>query len=204
MAAGNGPIRPFLRMLSREILYAVPSRAVRGKRAQAIVETALLFPLLCLLVMGSVDFGRVFYYSVAITNAAREGARHGVYYDPTYNGGAGGNPWDNDSGVLSAIQQEVPSGSLSINLIEPNPPTATHCLTGGTPYPSAYYPTQANTGFVYICFNDGDGNTTAPQGGTIRVTVLYNFTPVTPIIQSVVGNGIHVEATSVMVVQGPN
>jgi hypothetical protein len=186
------------------ILYAVRSQSLRRKRAQAIVETALLFPLLCLLMMGSVDFGRVFYYSVAITNAAREGARHGAYYDPTYNSSAGGNPWDSDGAVLSAIQNEVPAGSLSVNLAEPFPPTASHCLTGAPPYSAAYYPTQANSGYVYVCFNEADGNTTAPQGGTVRVTILYNFTPVTPIIQAVVGNGVHVQATSVMVVQGPN
>jgi hypothetical protein len=154
--------------------------------------------------MGSVDFGRIFYYSVAITNAAREGARHGAYYDPTYNSGGGGNPWDSDAAVLAAIQSEVPAGSLSVSLAEPSPPTASHCLTGGPPYSDAYYPTQANTGYVYICFNEADGNTTSPQGGTVRVTILYNFAPVTPIIQSVVGNGVHVQATSVMVVQGAN
>ena len=50
-----------------------PSRrpAGRFKKGQAIVETALLLPILMLLVMGSADLGRVFYYAIAVTNAAR-------------------------------------------------------------------------------------------------------------------------------------
>jgi hypothetical protein len=39
------------------------------------VEFALILPVLALLVMGMVDFGRAFYVYEAITNAAREGAR---------------------------------------------------------------------------------------------------------------------------------
>src|ERR1700730_19055136 len=54
-----------------------PSRrpAGRSRKGQAIVETALLLPILMLLVMGSADLGRVFYYAIAVTNSAREAAR---------------------------------------------------------------------------------------------------------------------------------
>src|SRR5438093_11626227 len=51
-------------------------------RGQAVVETALLLPLLMLLVMGTADLGRVFYYAIEVTNAAREAARQATYYDP--------------------------------------------------------------------------------------------------------------------------
>ncbi len=53
-----------------------------SRKGQAIVETALLLPILMLLVMGSADLGRVFYYAIAVTNSAREAARQGTYYDP--------------------------------------------------------------------------------------------------------------------------
>src|SRR5213082_3333950 len=59
-----------------------------SKQGQAIVETALLLPILMLLVMGSADLGRVFYYSIAVTNAAREAARQGTYFDPISNSNA--------------------------------------------------------------------------------------------------------------------
>ena len=43
-------------------------------RAQALVEFALLLPLLLVLILGAMDLGRVFYYKIVLTNAAREGA----------------------------------------------------------------------------------------------------------------------------------
>ena len=48
----------------------------RATRAQAASEFALLLPFLALLIMGAVDFARVFYSYQAIINAAREGARY--------------------------------------------------------------------------------------------------------------------------------
>jgi Flp pilus assembly protein TadG len=41
-----------------------------------MVEFALILPLLALVVMMIVDFGRVFSVQIALTNAAREGARY--------------------------------------------------------------------------------------------------------------------------------
>ena len=46
-------------------------------RGQALVEFALVFPILALLIFGLVDFGRVVYTQNAISQAAREGARWG-------------------------------------------------------------------------------------------------------------------------------
>jgi Flp pilus assembly protein TadG len=48
----------------------------KPKRGQSLVELALLLPILLLLVLGILDFGRSYYYYVSITNAAREGARY--------------------------------------------------------------------------------------------------------------------------------
>src|SRR3977135_3453225 len=93
-----------------------------SKNAQAVVETALLLPILMLLVMGSADLGRVFYYAISVTNAAREAARQGTYYDPI----SGGNAYDSYGQVLAAAQKEVPSDvTLSLPASTPS-----HCLTG--------------------------------------------------------------------------
>jgi Flp pilus assembly protein TadG len=48
----------------------------RARHGQAAAEFALVIPFLALLVMGAVDFARVFYSYQAIINAAREGARY--------------------------------------------------------------------------------------------------------------------------------
>src|SRR6267143_7192994 len=93
-----------------------------GRKGQAIVETALLLPILMLLVMGSADLGRVFYYAIAVTNSAREAARQGTYYDPI----SGTNAYDSYAQVLAAAQKEVPS-DVTLSLPSSTP---SHCLTG--------------------------------------------------------------------------
>jgi Flp pilus assembly protein TadG len=45
-----------------------------SRRGAAIVELAVLLPLLAFLFVIAVDFGRVFYYSLTIENCARNGA----------------------------------------------------------------------------------------------------------------------------------
>ena len=48
--------------------------------AQALVEVAIVLPILLLLVLGAMDFGRMFFTKIALTNAAREGANYLAYY----------------------------------------------------------------------------------------------------------------------------
>lgn len=47
------------------------------RRAVAAVELAILLPFLAFLFVVAVDFARVFYYSLTITNCARNGALYG-------------------------------------------------------------------------------------------------------------------------------
>jgi len=46
-----------------------------GDAGQSLVETALILPVLLLLLMGVWDFGRAIYAYISISNAARDGAR---------------------------------------------------------------------------------------------------------------------------------
>ena len=194
MAIGIGPNGGASKGSANRILIRVRCHRIPySKSGQAIVETALLLPILMLLVMGSSDLGRVFYYSIAVTNAAREGARQGTYYDPVSNT----NKYDDYPDVLAAAKQDVPSDvTLSTPTISPQ-----HCLTGQPSSWSPYYPSQPNTGFVYICFDGNDAQTTAATQ-TIQVTILYNFQPVTPLAQIVGASTIQVEASTAMQVQG--
>lgn len=50
----------------------------RSQRGQAVVEFALVLPLLVLILFGVLEFGRIFHTYIVITNAAREGARLGA------------------------------------------------------------------------------------------------------------------------------
>lgn len=52
----------------------------RKEKGQGLVELAIILPLLLIILLGTIDFGRVFYAYVTITNASREGARYGSLY----------------------------------------------------------------------------------------------------------------------------
>ena len=49
-----------------------------GNSGQALVEFAMVAPILLLLIMGIVDFGRAFYTYYVLVDAAREGGRVAV------------------------------------------------------------------------------------------------------------------------------
>ena len=98
--------------------------------------------------------------------------------------------------MLAAAQKEVPS-DVTLNTPAASP---SHCLTGQPSSWSAYYPSQPNTGWVFICFDGNDAQTVAATQ-TIQVTILYNFQPVTPLGSVVGASSVHVEASTVMQVQ---
>jgi len=50
-------------------------RFFKDDRGQAMVELALVLPILLILFMGVIEFGRVYHSYLVITNASREGAR---------------------------------------------------------------------------------------------------------------------------------
>jgi len=51
-------------------------------RGAAAIEFALLFPLLMLIVFGTIDFGRALNAQITLTQAAREGARLDALGEP--------------------------------------------------------------------------------------------------------------------------
>ena len=53
----------------------VMSKLIRSDLGQSMVETAIVLPVVLLLLVAIVDAGRVFHSWLIVTNAAREGAR---------------------------------------------------------------------------------------------------------------------------------
>jgi hypothetical protein len=86
----------------------------RSDRGASLIETALVLPLLLLLVGGIVDFGFAFNNYITITNAAREGARYASRF-----------PNDAD-GILNAAKQEATNFGVILTddeiTISPDPP----------------------------------------------------------------------------------
>jgi len=55
------------------------------QRGAVAIETALLLPILVVLLFGIIEFGIMLYNKAMVTNASREGARAGIVYDPDPN-----------------------------------------------------------------------------------------------------------------------
>ena len=53
-------------------------KCAKQDRGGAMVEFALVFPLLLLLCLGATDFGRLFFHAVTVANAASVGAFYGA------------------------------------------------------------------------------------------------------------------------------
>lgn len=75
-----------------------------GERGQSLVETALVVPVLVILLVGAVEMGRVVYASIAVANAAKAGAQYGC---------ENGYTAQDTSGIALAASSEAPSLTLS-------------------------------------------------------------------------------------------
>jgi len=59
-------------------------RALRADvRGQALLEFALILPILLMLVLGIIEFGRIWNINQMVSDTTREGARQAVLADPT-------------------------------------------------------------------------------------------------------------------------
>jgi Flp pilus assembly protein TadG len=103
-----------------------------------LIELAMIFPILLLLVAGIVDFGFLFQRYEVVTNAAREGARVGVL--PSY--------------TVADVQQRVTdylgSGGLNAAI---TPPAVTYCtesLPSGATVPVVQVVVQYPSEFAFI------------------------------------------------------
>lgn len=97
-----------------------PNSGSNPQRGTAMVELALLAPLLILLGLGVADFGRVMYASMAVDNAARAGVQHALDYRYT------------DSAGIQAAAVADAGTSLS-GFTTNNVTVTTSCLCPGNP-----------------------------------------------------------------------
>lgn len=179
----------------------------RSQHGQSLVEFALSSVVLLLLVGGIADIGRSVYMSESLSNAAREGARHGAWFDaPTLT-----HPYLDDAQIKAAVDADLTAVSLPASVLK-NPGTTCPAPTDGNsfhnpPYASSAYPATAGQVWLYICYNNTPGVDFLSTPGTnesqqdVNVIVLYSYSPLTPIIGGQFGT-FHLAVNQHMTVQG--
>ena len=84
-------------------------RSKPGERGAAAVEFALILPILLLLVLGLVEFSRVFNVQISLSNAAREGARvMAIENDPGLARSAA-------TAAAPSVNPSVAAGDITVN-----------------------------------------------------------------------------------------
>jgi Flp pilus assembly protein TadG len=180
------------------------------QRGQSLVEFAISSIVLLLLMMGLLDLSRAFYYAVNLQGAAREGARHGAWFDTASRS----NTYLDDADIMSAVNSALSGAGLTGTFV----PGSCLAPTDGNgvnnkPYSSAAFPASTQQVNVYICYSSPNGG---PQVGTlaahptdnswrlgdINVSLLMNFGIITPFIHSLFGSGINLTYNEHFTIQG--
>jgi hypothetical protein len=172
-----------------------------GQRSQALVEFAIVAPILLLLLFGIVDFGRVVYTYVTLNQAVYEGARVAIRSSPTLPSNADVQSAVRRHAVDVSLANPCPNGPITssappanqgwIYITEPDPPAT----------PEAFSPTLQNApgGEPVNTQQVGACSATNPAQGhkPLQVTIRFNFVPFTPLIRQLTANGIIISAAAV-------
>jgi Flp pilus assembly protein TadG len=62
-------------------------RSIRSNKGAAMVELAIILPMVLIVLFGIIEFGLIMYDKAVITNGSREGARAGIVFRANANTG---------------------------------------------------------------------------------------------------------------------
>lgn len=162
-------------------------------------EFALVAPILFLIIFGIFDFGHGIYEYITIQTAANEAARVAVQGVSGIGGGSAYAPV-NTAAVIGAATQNV----AGLQLVP-----APVCVNGPIPQLSdledstnkATY-ISPNSGWVFVsdaepvsswpAYSAKNCNSQPPAGGNVpvQVTVVFHYSPITPLIGNIIGQHI--------------
>jgi hypothetical protein len=173
-------------------------RGASGQTSQALIEFALVSPVLLLLLFGIVDIGRAIFYYDTLNHAAREGARVAV---------RASNQLPTNADVLTAVSAQMlgvpvsapcpqgpvtaatpPANAAWIYITEPSPPSTIE----SSPLPNApggEYPATASGSCSAV--NPAIGN------AQLQVTIRFNLVLITPIVAQATANHVVITAAAV-------
>jgi Flp pilus assembly protein TadG len=175
----------------------IPKDRFDGQRSQALIEFALISPVLLLLIFGVIDIGRAVFYYDTLNHAAREGARAAVRASSTL-------PTNND--VLATVTQQLVGAPVSEPcpqgpITSATPPANTAWLFVTEPSPAAFVevtPPPNAPGGEYPAPASGSCSAVNPASGnvTLQVTLQFNLVLITPIISQATANRIVMTAVA--------
>lgn len=169
------------------------------QRSQAIVEFALIAPILILLLFVIIDFGRVIYIYATLNQAVNEGARTAIRDSPLLPTNVDVETAVRQHAVDVSLANPCPNGPITasippanqgwIYITEPNPPATVEAMA-----PSL----EDAPGGQMWAVASGSCSATNPahDHAPLQVTIHYNFVPFTPLIQQVMANHIVISAAA--------
>ena len=206
--AGGGPAGEDLRPHPRQHLQAwwqagggpagEDLRPHPRQRSQALIEFALISPVLLLLLFGTVDIGRAVFYYDTINHAAREGARTAV---------RASSPLPTNADVLATVTTQLigtpvtePCPQGPVTSATPPANAAWLYVTEQTP-PSTVEATPPDNapGGEYAVIAAGSCSAVNPASGNARlqVTIRFNLVLITPVIAQATQNHIIITAAAI-------
>jgi Flp pilus assembly protein TadG len=146
-------------------------------RGQSMVEFALILPLLALLLVLTIDVGRVFFGWVAVTNATRIGANEAAKNPgPWADGGTDQRYYDRIIADLEAINCDADTNGDGV--------------VDGSDLPSPTFSNRVDTADPH------------EFGDHVEVALTCDFSLITPLANALLGGGITVGAESTFSVIG--
>jgi hypothetical protein len=173
----------------------LPSRYCGDRtRGQALVEMAIILPVLVLLLLLAIDFGRVFFGWVALNNAARIGANE-VAKNPT--------PWaagDTNELFYERMARDLMAANCAIPDYDGDGQTNEN--DGHDELIDDLEAASAPTVQPVFIENADDATDPYEVGDEVRVTLDCDFGFLTPLVGNIVGDPLTISATSTFMIFG--
>ena len=168
------------------------------QRSQALIEFALVSPVLLLLMFGIIDIGRAVFYYDTLNHAVREGARVAVKASNQLPTNADVRTVVTTHMLGTPIAQPCPNGPLStatppgntawLYVTQPSPPTSIET----SPLPNA-------PGGEYATAATGSCSAVNPAGmnAPLQVTLRFNLLLITPVVSQATADHLVITAAAV-------
>ncbi|MEW6066623.1 MAG: TadE family protein [Bacillota bacterium] len=106
----------------------------QSEKGQTLVELSLILPIVIILLMGTIEFGRIFFTYLTVTHASREAARATVIYTGK-----------DDAFIKQKVQESASWLNAADLVVEVTPSSPASRTTGVSLTVSVKYPVQLYT-----------------------------------------------------------